>query len=72
MIMKKDAIVQNLKDAGCPASTIENIMEQTGGSPNQKRILNAHRKSLLDTIHEHQKKLDCLDYLLFQLDKERR
>jgi hypothetical protein len=31
--------------------------------------LKIHRAELLDTIHEYQKALDSLDYLLFQTEK---
>ena len=36
----------------------------------QIKILSNYRKKLLDTIHEEQSKLDCLDYLIFTLKKE--
>ena len=32
-------------------------------------LLRRHRKDLLDRIHEQQKALDCLDYLIFQTEK---
>lgn len=34
-----------------------------------KRILARHRRTLLDTIHADQKKIDCLDYLVYQMEK---
>ena len=70
MRMQKEAIVENMKDAGCPASFIADFLGKNSGPHGQKRLLHAHRKLLLEKIHENQKKLDCLDYLLFQLDKE--
>ena len=33
-------------------------------------VLTVHRKKLLEGIHAEQKKLDCLDYLIFKMRKE--
>lgn len=30
-------------------------------------LLEKHRKKLLDAVHENQKKIDCLDYLIYQV-----
>ena len=70
MRMRNETIVENLKDAGCPASVIADFLGKRSEPYGQKRILHAHRKLLLERIHENQKRLDCLDYLIFQLDKE--
>ena len=34
-----------------------------------KRILTRHRQTLLDMIHAEQKKIDCLDYLFYNMEK---
>lgn len=33
------------------------------------RLLGKHRDTLLDTMHREQKRIDCLDYLLYQMKK---
>jgi hypothetical protein len=33
----------------------------------QMVLLKKHRNSLLDKIHEDQKAIDCLDYLLYRI-----
>ena len=33
------------------------------------RLLNQHRRLLLDAMHREQKRIDCLDYLLYQIRK---
>jgi len=33
-------------------------------------LLAGHRKTLLDCCHAQQKKLDCLDYLVYRMEKE--
>lgn len=62
-------IIQNLKDAGCDSETIENFMAdlQKGKETNGLKRLAAHRKNLLDSLHREQKRIDCLDYLVYQM-----
>lgn len=64
-----DAIIQNLKDAGCDTETIENFMSdlQKGDEKSSLKRLNIHRKKLLDSLHKEQKCIDCLDYLVYQM-----
>lgn len=75
--MEKDtsnaAITQNLKDAGCERDTIENFMEYAKEDKvgEQLKLLVKHRCLLLDKVHEEQKKIDCLDYLIYQIQKQR-
>lgn len=66
-----DAIIQNLKDAGCSAGTISEFMEKLrdGKRTEGLKLLAIHRRSLLDHLHEEQKRIDCLDYLVWQMEK---
>lgn len=68
----KEAIEQNLKDAGCDCDTITCFMncDESGNKSDQKTLLSRHRKKLLDKVHEGQKCIDCLDYLVYQIEKE--
>ncbi len=34
-------------------------------------ILTKHRKHLLDSVHKGQKQIDCLDYLIYSLIKQK-
>lgn len=65
-----DAIIQNLKDAGCDTETIKNFMSdlQKGDEKSSLKRLNIHRKKLLDSLHKEQKCIDCLDYLVYQMN----
>lgn len=69
--MSDQEIIQNLKDAGC----CDEIIDLCCQSLNNKdlltmyQILQKHRQTLLNNLHIYQKKLDCLDYLLFQIEK---
>lgn len=71
---QKEAILQNLQDAGCTRAIIEQFIKNydADNTVNQISILTRHRISLLSRVHEEQNKLDCLDYLLFQLKKEKK
>lgn len=66
---KKAAVSQNLEDAGCSRESIEEYLtlEENGAAKAQLILLEKHRKKLLDAVHENQKKIDCLDYLIYQV-----
>lgn len=64
-------VVQNLKDAGCDAHTIEEFLalDQEGKTKNQLDLLAKQRKRLLDRVHKEEEQIYCLDYLEFQIRK---
>ena len=68
------AVIQNQKDAGCDLETMERFLalEQTGQTREQLKLLSVHRKRLLDKVHEEERRIDCLDYLVYQMKKEKR
>ena len=77
--MKKDdvppeALRQNLEDAGCDEETVERCLDcaRQGRTQEQLRLLSAHRRLLLDAVHRCEKQIDCLDYLVFQIEREDR
>jgi len=63
---------QNLVDAGCGQEIVERCMDlaQQKRTREMKHILACHRQTLLDTLHADEKRIDCLDYLVFTIDKE--
>lgn len=67
-----DAVVRNLEDAGCDKDMVVQFMElgKTGKKQGQVNLLEKHRRTLLDKVHRHEKQIDCLDYLLYQIRKE--
>ena len=66
-------VVQNLKDAGCTDEMVEKFMALQGseGKEQQLRLLSGHRKRLLEKLHEDKRQIDCLDYLIYQMEKKR-
>ena len=63
--------VQNLKDAGCSGDTIACCMACLDGGKKEELIkrLEQHREGLLQKIHEGERQIDCLDYLVYQIDR---
>ncbi len=65
----REAVIQNLKDAGCAPDIIEcciACMEQ-GKKKELLKRLSDHRNGLLHKVHEEEKHIDCLDYLVYQI-----
>lgn len=56
----------NLIDAGCEESLVREYAKLEDADA-RMRWLRAYRRGLLDGIHTEQRKLDCLDYLIFSL-----
>ncbi len=69
-----ECLRQNLLDAKCDIELRETCMalSEKGQPVRMISLLKAHRTDLLDTIHEYQKALDSLDYLLFQTEKRKK
>jgi hypothetical protein len=63
-----EKVILNLQDADCSQALIEQFLQESDPEKRLK-LLSVHRKRLLDGIHDGQKKLDILDYLIFILKK---
>jgi len=63
------SLSQNLKDAGIDTGAIKKFLslEEANRTAEQLKLLAKHREILLKTYHEDQKKIDCLDFLIFNL-----
>lgn len=69
--------LRNLADAGCDPDTVRSycemeqcVCEKPGVRQQQIELLCKHRRELLDELHGCQDKIDCLDYLLYQLKEK--
>ena len=67
--MDESRLRRNLKDAGCAKKMIEEYCALPD-KKSQQLFLRKHRACLLDILHADQYKIDCLDHLLYLLDKE--
>ena len=67
-------VVKNLQDAGCTPELIDKflICHDSGRTQDSLRVLALHRASLLEDLHASQFKLDCLDYLIYQIRAEQK
>ena len=65
-------LIRSLKDAGCGPQLITKILalREAGNTHDQLRLLTHQRAALLEKMHAAQKKIDCLDYLVFNMKQE--
>lgn len=68
----EESIIRNLKDSGCGEETIKAFVEylRTKKYSEGLKLLEVHRRVLLDELHKEQKRIDCLDYLVYKIRKE--
>lgn len=71
-VIEYERLEEYLDDTGCTLKEKAEILEYAGNHDIQNiiRLLRRHRQSILDTIHKEEKQISCLDYLVFQLEKE--
>lgn len=70
--MTAGQVRENLADAGCSAELIGQF-EKLAAKGKQKEVhllLDGYRRNLLESIHDGQRKLDCLDYLIYYLNEQ--
>ncbi len=69
----EEDVIQNLRDAGCDQKIIKTFMAYMDQDDlnSQMRLMDEQRKRLLDRVHEEEKKIDCLDYLVHQMGRSR-
>ena len=69
----REAVVQNLRDAGCTQDMLEGIMSHLDDDDMGEllKLLEQHRNCLLGMVHEREKQIDCLDYLVYQIKRNK-
>ena len=72
MTDEKNKILQNLKDADCNRELIERffMLDKNQRTFEQLKLLDEYRKKLVESLHQDQRKIDCLDYLIFNLKQK--
>ena len=72
MTDEKNKILQNLKDADCNRELIERffMLDKNQRTFEQLKLLDEYRKKLVESLHQDQRKIDCLDYLIFNLQQK--
>lgn len=63
---------QNPVDAGCSKDLIETCMELAKANKWKRLLplLAKQRINLLDSVHDGQKQIDCLDFLVYRINKK--
>ena len=71
---KQDTMIQNLRDAGCDEGQIHCFLQflDDGRCWEALQLLEKHRQVLLERCHEEEYKIDCLDYLTYQMGQKKR
>lgn len=69
--LEQEHIVLNMKDAGCSEDTIQRFLlcYQADDIKGELKVLSNRRQALLDEVHKGQKEIDCLDYLVYQIER---
>lgn len=64
-------VIQNMIDAGCGGSFTEECAQLIldGKTQSALNVLGKHRKHLLEEVHTNQKRIDCLDHLIYRIEK---
>ena len=70
----KGILRQNLLDAGCRSDMVQMCMTLAPkkNMTELRHSLAQHRQTRLDTVHQNEKRIDCLDYLVYRLEKQSR
>ena len=72
MSEQTESLLTGMADAGCKAEEIEKAERilQTGSLSELTRFLKQCRCGLLDRMHESQKRVDLMDYLIRKTEKQ--
>ena len=68
-MQSKKEVRENLKAAGCSNNLAEEFMNcyRSCDLKRSRKLLDVCRQELLDAVHEGLRKIDCLDYLVYQM-----
>ena len=65
--MNRKEIGEALQDAGCSAEDIASILASLADAGQFYDCLSRYRAALLEEVHQAEKKIDCLDYLVYRM-----
>ena len=70
--MDKEYLKQSLSDAGCCNEATDTILEkfESGSIDEMVRLLKKERCRAMDEYHESGRKVDCMDFVLRNLNNE--
>ncbi len=68
-IGSRESVIQNLEDAGCETEMIRDFLGwfDKGQQAEQLELLEHQREYLLGRVHTDERRISCLDYLIYQI-----
>ena len=71
-MIQESAVKRNLLDAGCSdvSAAVVDQLVQAGRISDALHEMRVIRCNLMDELHQSQRRVDCLDYLIRQMEKE--
>ena len=69
--MTTQDLILNLEAAGLDALQVEEYLSywKTENTARQLQLLSRHRAALLDRVHQMEKQIGCLDYLVYRIQR---
>lgn len=66
------AIRENLRDAGCPEDSVQTVerLVMEGYLADALHLMRVLRCDLIEELHQSQRKVDCIDYLIRKTENE--
>ena len=73
-IGSRESVIQILEDAGCETEMIRNFLGwfDKGQQAKQLELLEHQREYLLGRVHMDERRISCLDYLIYQIQGKKR
>ncbi len=70
---QKTELIALLKELCCEDAQAEQIAERilTGDKETARLLLRRHRRTLMENLRESEKKVDQLDFLVYQIEKDK-
>lgn len=64
---------QSLVDAGCGPEAVRQCVALARGGRTTELVdvLSGYRRRLLDAVHQNERRIDCLDYLVCMIERQR-
>ena len=71
-MIQESAVKRNLLDAGCSdvSAAVVDQLVQAGRISDALHEMRVIRCNLMDELHQSQRRVDCLDYLIRQTEKQ--
>jgi hypothetical protein len=72
-VMQQEQLIQGLSDAGCSVETVERIRTlcEAGNYDEMLHQMKVQRCVLIDEMHKSQRKVDRIDFLIRNQEKQR-